>query len=497
MRATQKKMMSKPVTSVDDGRNVFEFDRLARPAERGVAPQRGREPRVEHILVARERRRRTAELRLRLQRAPPPSARHVDVAVLVVPRGNLVAPPQLARNAPVLDVVDPVVIGGEPLAGHEAHLLRRAAVRRHESRVDRFEAELLDRLARKERMRGRRGLGQRHEPLVGQHRLDHLAGAAAARHHHLVRLLRHQQPRGGEIGQHGLARDVAIEPAILRRRVVVHRRVEMEDRDRREPVPLSDLPVVEVMRRRDLDGAGAELAVDIGVRHDRNRAPGQRQRDALAHERTVALVVRIHRDGHVTQHRLGPRGGDHDRARPIRQRIADLPQLALLFLAVDLEIRHRGAELRVPVDETLAAIDEAVFVQAHEGFQHRRGQAVVHREALARPVGGVAQAPHLLRDRRARLLLPRPHALDEARHVPGHDATCLPPSAAARRRSAWRCPRGRCPPATACCRRACGGTGSSGPSACAGTRDPCAASRSRSAAAAGCRTASRPAASWP
>ena len=52
MRATQKKMMSKPVTS-DVGRVVaLHFRRLVRPAERRERPQRRGEPGVEHVLVA-------------------------------------------------------------------------------------------------------------------------------------------------------------------------------------------------------------------------------------------------------------------------------------------------------------------------------------------------------------------------------------------------------------------------------------------------------------
>ena len=37
---------------------------------------------------------------------------------------------------------------------------------------------------------------------------------------------------------------------------------------------------------------------------------------------------------------------------------------------------------------TLAAIDQAVFMQAHEGFFNSFGQAIVHGEAFAAPVDG-------------------------------------------------------------------------------------------------------------
>ena len=437
-----------------------ELLRVVGPAQRRMAPQRRAEPRVQHVVVARERRGRAAEPRARGAARIGLVARDVDVAFLVVPRGNLVAPPQSRRDAPVLDVVDPVVVRRDPLAGHEAQVLARARRTGGQAgRRDGREAQVLDRLAGEERVRRRRRLLHVDEPLVRQHRLDDLARATAAGHDHRVRLFRHQEVRREEVGQHGLARDVAIESAVLRGRVVVDGGVEVEDRDRREPVAQPDLPVVEVVRGRDLHRARAELAVDVVVGDDRNRPASQRQRHVLADQRRVALVGRIDGDRDVAQHRLRPRRGDDHARAAVDEGIPDLPELALLLLAVDLEVRHGGAELGIPVDEPLAAVDEAVLVQADERLEHGGRQAVVHREPLARPVGRSAEAAHLLRDRGAGLFLPRPDALDErlASEVVARLAFGLQSLLDDDLRRDPR--RGRCRPATACCRRASGGTG--------------------------------------
>ena len=61
-------------------------------------------------------------------------------------------------------------------------------------------------------------------------------------------------------------------------------------------------------------------------------------------------------------------------------------------------------------------------MKAHEHFDHGARHARVHGEVAGflpfgigkGPVGGRAEPPHLARDRRAGLLLPLPHALDEA-----------------------------------------------------------------------------------
>src|SRR3546814_20023180 len=47
-------------------------------------------------------------------------ARDIAIAGIVEPCGNAMAPPQLAADAPVLDVVEPLEVGGLPVVGHEA-----------------------------------------------------------------------------------------------------------------------------------------------------------------------------------------------------------------------------------------------------------------------------------------------------------------------------------------------------------------------------------------
>ena len=113
---------------------------------------------------------------------------------------------------------------------------------------------------------------------VREHRFDNFAAPSAAGKDHLVRLFRHQQAGGGQIGQHRLARRVTIETTILLRRVVVDLRLQREDRQRLEFVPLCDLPVVEVVCGRDLHGAGAELALDVVI-GDSESCGGRWQRD--------------------------------------------------------------------------------------------------------------------------------------------------------------------------------------------------------------------------
>ena len=127
----------------------------------------------------------------------------------------------------------------------------------------------------------------------------------------------------------------------------------------------------------------------------------------------VALVLGMHHHGHVAQHGFRARGRHHELAAAVAQRIGDGPQEAVFLLAHHFQIGDGGLQHRVPVHQLLAAVDQALRVQAHEGFHHGPGQALVHGEARARPVARGAEAAHLPLDGVARLLLPLPHALDE------------------------------------------------------------------------------------
>ena len=117
----------------------------------------------------------------------------------------------------------------------------------------------------------------------------------------------------------------------------------------RQVVPLADLEVVRVVRRGHLHRAGAERRVDVLVGDDRDAPAGERQLDLGADQVLVALVVGVHGDGGVAEHRLGPGGGDHDRVVAVA--VPDRDQLAVVVGVLDLDVasavRQRGHQLMI------------------------------------------------------------------------------------------------------------------------------------------------------
>ena len=212
---------------------------------------------------------------------------------------------------------------------------------------------------------------------------------------------------------HGLAGLVAFE-ALEGAAVLVDVAVGGEDVDFLQPMALAGLVVVGVVGGRDLHHARSELAVDEVVGDDRDAAVDQRQDDVAADEVAVAVVGGVDGDGGVAEHRLGAGGGDHGEpaGHPL-DGVAHVPQLALLVGVLHLVVGQGGPAAHAPVDEVVAAVDEALAVEAAEHGAHGARESVVQREALAAPVARAAHALELVDDDASVLVAPFPDPLEE------------------------------------------------------------------------------------
>ena len=261
--------------------------------------------------------------------------------------------------------------------------------------------------------RGRGELVHAHEPLQRDERLDPLARALRVRHGvHVVLDAPDGALRleGGDDRHAGLVHGQAGELA----GGLGHAAVLADDGDLLQPVPPADLEVVGIVAGRDLQAAGAEVGLHVVVGDDRQAPPDEREHHLAPDEVAVAIVVRVHRDRRVGQHRLRPHRGDHHLAAAVGQRVGDRVQRVDDALAVlDLEVGDRRAQARVPVDHVGVAVDEALLVEVDEDLQDRADVALVHREALVVVVELRAEALELLDDLAAELLAPAPHGLAE------------------------------------------------------------------------------------
>ena len=322
------------------------------PADRGEGHHGRREPRIEHIVVLRELDAFACLLLSFLF-----VAGDIDVARFVVPSRNAVAPPELTRNAPILNVFKPLTINALPFLRENVDF----------ARFDGFKTDFGDRFARiTGAFAGR--LAHGHVPLFREHRFDDFARAGHARHHVLMRLDVDQKAERFEVFDSGLAAFVAIHAAVLGRAVFIHVSGLVEYAQHFEVVTLADLKVIEVVSRRDLDATRTEVLVDVLVGNHRNFAIGERQLEHLAHQVLVAFVVGVNSNGLIAEECFRTGSGNHDAFGTIHGRVADFPHVAVFFFAFDFKIGDSRLQFRVPVDQTKALVDETFVVELDERF---------------------------------------------------------------------------------------------------------------------------------
>ena len=301
---------------------------------------------------------------------------------LAVPHRDAVAPPELPRDAPVADALEPVLVLVAPTLGDEAGGSRRATARARGGRA-----------APSARTTGRRAAarppcrsGSSAPPRAGAARPSRAGPAASNSATTRSRASKRSRPWN----RSGAAR-------LIRASGV------MTSMDGQAVAP-ADLEVGRVVRRRDLHGPGAEGRIHGVVGHDRDQPIDHRQPELAADQVAVALVLGMHRHGHVAEHRLGTRRGHGDVPAPVGERVAQVPELPVRLLLLRFLVGEGGEAARAPVDDVVPAVDESRLVQARRTPRARRARVLVQREVGARPVGGAADGLELLEDRGAGLV---------------------------------------------------------------------------------------------
>ena len=174
-----------------------------------------------------------------------------------------------------------------------------------------------------------------------------------------------------------------------------------------------DLEVGRVVPRSDLQRSRSELRVDAIVRDDRHAPLDDRHEHFPADQVPVALVLRVHRDRDVGEHRRRTHRRDGHRAPALHEGVARVGQRVVDLEVLDLEVRDRRLAVGAPVDDPVRAVHPAALVQVHEEAHHGADVSVVHGEALALVVERAAEPPELAHDHAAVLAQPLPDALDE------------------------------------------------------------------------------------
>ena len=153
--------------------------------------------------------------------------------------------------------------------------------------------------------------------------------------------------------------------------------------------------VVKVVCRGDFDHTCSKIWININVCDNRNLAIAQRQNHRFSDHMLVSGIVGVNHDGAVTEHGFGPCCCHRELSTAICKRVVNFPDAALLLFAHNFEVGDCGHQDRVPVDQTLAPINQALLIQADKGFPHHGRALLIHGEVFEIPIGRGSKAAHL------------------------------------------------------------------------------------------------------
>ncbi len=267
-------------------------------------------------------------------------------AVAAVPHGYAVPPPQLTRNAPVLDVFHPIIIGFCKALGHEGNLLVH-------NRVDCGTGKSL----------------HFYKPLLGNKRLYRGVATVTVSYTVRVRLNFYKMPACFKLFHKLFSAFVAVKPLEFARKRV-HCSVIVHNPHNGQIMAQTDLEIVGVVRGRDFYNARTEFHIGVRVADNGYRLVYYGQNYVFAYKVLIALVLGVYCNRGVAEHGFGAGCGNHKRLVGIFHKIFNMPEEARLLRIVNLDVGKRSFTVGAPVYNSAAAVDKLFVVKVNKNLAH-------------------------------------------------------------------------------------------------------------------------------
>src|SRR3569832_2109009 len=120
------------------------------------------------------------------------------------------------------------------------------------------------------------------------------------------------------------------------------------------------------MRWRNFNSAGSEFLLHVFVSDNRNFTADDRKNEGSANQMLVTFVLWMYSNCRIAQHRFRTRRCDRQISAAGCKRVLQVIQIAVHFLVLDFNVGQGSTSSRIPVDNFLAAVDQAFLVQLHE-----------------------------------------------------------------------------------------------------------------------------------
>ena len=193
--------------------------------------------------------------------------------------------------------------------------------------------------------------------------------------------------------------------------LIAYRSVRRHHIDDVKIMPEPDLPVVRIMSRRNLQKTRRVFRFfiltlrirqyNMFVRNDRYKPANNRKPHFLANKILRPRIGRIHRNRTIAQHSLRPRRRNSNMLDnfPVNlntclQRILQIPEETLDIFVLDFVIGQNRLRRRIPVNQSLPAINKPVTEQLKEIRPHSLSAHLVHRKTRPLPI---ARTTHTLK----------------------------------------------------------------------------------------------------
>ena len=347
-------------------------------------PQARAEPGIQYILILMEMLAATFWTYIYI------STRNSGFATIItVPGRNPMAPPQLAGNTPITNIVQPVAIDFGKSLWYE------------------FDFASLDSLY----SRLSQGI-HLDKPLGRNHWLNGGMATGAMTNSMLMILNRYQNTNLFKFLHQSFAALIAIHTLIFAS-TLSHFTSVGNNLYLLQIVTESHFIVVRIMGWSNLYGTSTKGRINIFISKERNLSVHYWQNQRFANQLSITLIRRIYSYAGITKHGFRTGSSYLNVFVLALNLIANMPQMTGLSFMLHLNIRNSGVAIWAPVGNAGSLINQALFIKADKNLTDSLGTALVHSKTLSIPIQRGTQGTKLAHNTAAKLFLPIPNSLQE------------------------------------------------------------------------------------
>jgi hypothetical protein len=192
-----------------------------------------------------------------------------------------------------------------------------------------------------------------------------------------------------------------------------HLAILVNNLNQRQRMPKSNLKVIRIMGRSDLDSSCPEFRVCPFISDNRYLPVHDREDDMPAHDVLISRVTRVYSNRSITQHCLRACRRNLYMTLSVGEGIINIVKSPFCLFMFDFKVGQRRVAPRAPIHNVGSFVYEPLLIKTYENPADGSGKAFIHSEPFPLPITGRAKPLKLMSDSPAVLVLPFPDTLYE------------------------------------------------------------------------------------